>query len=119
PAAGIVAQERVALIPLADGPAPAPGLEDQPIAEDEVPYYLRGRFGAGARVVRLAPAEQRMVETGALIFRSSDESHPLAAIGVVLRSVGNTAIAVVAAQAATGALVIRDKGQIVRASVVS
>jgi sarcosine oxidase subunit alpha len=110
-AAGIVAQERVALVPLSQGQAVHPE-EDAKLADDDLPPYLRGRFGPDARVIRLAVAEARTFETGALIYRSTDAGQPLAAIGVVLRQAEGGTLALLAASAAKAGLpvVIRDKG---------
>lgn len=111
-AAGIVAQERVALVPLALDPEPAeaeaPGLAQA----DHIPAYLQGRYGKQAVLVRLVPTETRRFETGALIYRSADASHPNQALGVVLREWDGYAIGVVSAlETQPGQQVtIRDKG---------
>ncbi|MHA6298111.1 FAD-dependent oxidoreductase [Devosia sp. CAU 1758] len=113
-AAGIVAQERVALVPIAVTPDPAfPQSPDVTDAE-EIPSYLHGRFGRSAALVRLVPAEGRWFEVGALIYRSSDAHHPLDAIGVVLRQTERGALALVTAQALSAGLpvIIRDKGAV-------
>lgn len=111
-AAGIVAQERVALVPLSQphddvptpiAPAPTP---------NDIPVYLHGRFGPEPRTVRLQAAETRSFETGALIYRNSDEADPLRAVGVVLRETDAGCMALVATDIARRGLtvIIRDKG---------
>ncbi|ODT72129.1 MAG: hypothetical protein ABS75_04850 [Pelagibacterium sp. SCN 63-23] len=118
-AAGVVAQERVALVPLAL-PSPAPdGTDKAPIRPEDVPTYLAGRFGADARVVRLTPDEERSLETGSLLYRSSDIDQPLLAIGVVLRPADRGAIALVAKHAIrTGLPVsVRDRGRAIPAKL--
>ncbi|MBJ3785177.1 FAD-dependent oxidoreductase [Devosia sediminis] len=111
-AAGIVAQERVALVPLAQHrelPAAEP---DAPPAWPEVPAWLRGRYGRGAQVVRLVPQEARSFAPGALIYRSPDARHPRDAVGVVLHQTAEGTFGLVAAQLASADLpvTIRDKG---------
>ncbi|MCP8884237.1 FAD-dependent oxidoreductase [Devosia sp. XJ19-1] len=111
-AAGVVAQERVALVPLAQVGDSATLPERAQPGVDDLPHYLQGRFGPDARIVRLVPSVQRIFEPGALIYRSSDDIHPLEAIGVVLRQSVNGTMGLVAAQAASAGrpVTIRDKG---------
>ncbi|MFC3704598.1 FAD-dependent oxidoreductase [Devosia honganensis] len=118
-AAGVVAQERVALVPLA---RPAPGydaIDETRPAPEAVPPFLAGRFGPGARVVRLVPAEERLFEPGSLIYRSSDVDQPLLAIGVVLRPAGAAATALVAGAALAAGLpvTVRDQGRAIPATL--
>lgn len=111
-AAGIVAQERVALVPLSPRrDAPADEANEEP-ASPTVPTFLRGRYGADARLVRLVPPEPRAFEAGALIYRTSDDDHPGVSIGVVLRHDEHGPLALLSARAATARLpvVVRDKG---------
>ena len=113
-AAGIVAQERVALVPLALPPdVTLPETSGPPEAE-AIPSYLNGRFGRGAALVRLVPAEGRRFEVGALIYRSSDARHPLEAIGVVLRQSDKDTLGLVTAPTLSAGLpvTIRDKGAV-------
>ena len=111
-AAGIVAQERVALVPLSrrkeDTTPPAPSAEPA----SPVPPYLRGRFGRDAQVVQLVCAEQRQFDPGALVYPGSDNHHPLQAVGVVLRHGEAGPIAMVAARAIAAGqpVAVRDKG---------
>lgn len=89
--AGIVAQERVAMVVIESGeesevqrpPAPLP------------PLYLQGRY-EGAVLWLVAPTEARVLDVGALIYRNADEADPLKAIGVVVRIIDGKAIALVA-----------------------
>jgi sarcosine oxidase subunit alpha len=118
-AAGVVAQERVALVPLATAEPEAP--REPPVAPEpaEVPPYLVGRFGPNAHVVKVVPAEQRRLDTGALIYASADKADPLSAIGVILRPHDGGATALVAAAAAQRglAVTVRDHGRMVAASI--
>lgn len=111
-AAGIVAQERVALVPLSPPRDPSAAATPDAPAPQSVPAYLQGRYGKAARVVRLLPPEPRLFESGALIYRTSDDNHPSASIGVVLRHDDEGALALLSAQAVAAALpvVVRDKG---------
>lgn len=89
--AGIVAQERVAMVVL-------PGLAastTQPQAhhEDAIPGYLAGRFGPDAQLWIVASADRRNLDTGALIYRSADDTDPLLAIGAVVRRGDGAAMA--------------------------
>lgn len=89
--AGIVAQERVAMVVLASAdegqvqraPVPLP------------PPYLHDRY-EGATLWFVMPREARALDVGALIYRDADETDPLRAIGVVVRLVEGKAIALVA-----------------------
>jgi sarcosine oxidase subunit alpha len=95
-AAGIVAQERVALVPLAstdasDSAQPA----DPDAAIPQIPDFLRGRFGPHATTAILRPADQRRLEPGMLVYTSSDHSDPTRAVGVVLRETPDGALALV------------------------
>lgn len=114
--AGIIAEERVALIPLAPEAA-----KEAAVAPDtpSVPAYLYGRFGHDAVEVRLSLPEQRQVESGALIFLDHDTSDPLFAVGTVLRMRNGHAAALLAAAHAQPStrLVVRDFGQTVSAAV--
>lgn len=90
--AGIVAQERVAMVVIDSGEdarpaAPAPAL---PLP----PPYLAGRY-AGAKLWLVVPDEARILDVGALIYANADQTDPLAAIGVVVRIVDGQAIALV------------------------
>jgi sarcosine oxidase subunit alpha len=111
-AAGIVAQERVALVPLAPPREAAPAAPEPIPARPEIPAYLRGRYGRGALVVRLVPAETRSFATGALIYRSADARHPREAVGVVLHETAEGTFGLVAAQVCKAGMpvTIRDKG---------
>lgn len=116
PAAGIVAQERVASISLAAETSMPQADAWEPIGDKELPVYLTGRFGEDARLVRLVPDEPRALDAGALIFPNSDTDHPALAVGVVLRHTALGPLALVAAHGAAAdyPLTVRDKGQIVR-----
>ena len=112
--AGIVAQERVALVPLHPTPlAHAMAQADPP----PVPGYLADRFGPDARLVVLRHDPSWQLGTGALIFRDEDTLDPRRAIGVVLRMRDGKTEALVAASAKT--LVVRDLGQAIPAEIQS
>ncbi|WIY53685.1 FAD-dependent oxidoreductase [Devosia sp. YIM 151766] len=119
-AAGIVAQERVALVPLTlpAGPAGLPPADDI-VALEEVPAYLEGRFGDDALWVKLVPAQSRRLSSGALIYRNSDSTQPLYAVGVVLRPSGEAAMALIAAETVRAGLpvIVRDQGRAIAAQI--
>lgn len=119
-AAGIVAQERVALVPLLPPTATSPPPEDEAVAEP-VPSYLEGRFGGDAVLVRIVPAEPRRLETGALIYRNSDAANPLQAVGVVLRPDGDAALALMHRHISRAGLPVsvRDQGRAIAARIES
>lgn len=118
-AAGVVAQERVALVALAASEGDTMHHSDTAPAPAEVPHYLMGRFGRNAHVVRLIPSEERRFEPGMLIHLSADDTDPLTAIGVVLRHHGDTATALLASTAAKAgqAVSVRDHGRAIAAKV--
>ncbi|MBE7733644.1 FAD-dependent oxidoreductase [Devosia faecipullorum] len=117
-AAGIVAQERVALVGLAHAEPERPPLEDNMPGPEEVPSYLEGRFGIDAKLVSLVPEEPRQFSSGALIYRNSDPASPLDAIGIVLRPAGATALALTRGNIAHGLIVsVRDQGRPIAARV--
>jgi sarcosine oxidase subunit alpha len=91
--AGIVAQERVAMVVI-DSATEAP-LDRQPVPL--LPLYLQGRY-EGATLWLVIPREARALDVGALIYRDADEADPLKAIGVVVRLVEGKAVALVAGQ---------------------
>lgn len=99
--AGIVAQERVAMIVLDRTPPAAARVPAAPLP----PAYLAGRY-RGAALWVVAPEDRRLLEPGALIHANADHSDPLAAIGVVLRIIDGTAIAWVRGAAGQAASVI-------------
>lgn len=111
--AGIVAQERVALIPLT--PEAAPAAIALPLAdgEAEIPDFLQDRFGPDARIHTILPQDGRRLGAGALIFADADALEPLAAVGVVLRTTGAGIRALLANDAIHdgAALFVRDHGQ--------
>jgi sarcosine oxidase subunit alpha len=63
-----------------------------------VPAFLAGRFGNDAELWLVAPVEARMLEPGSLIHRSSGDSNPQHAVGVVLQATDKGAIALIARQ---------------------
>lgn len=117
-AAGIVAQERVALVDLAHaGPEHPPPVEDMP-GPEEIPPFLEGRFGVDAILVDLVPDEPRQFSSGALIYRNSDPASPLHAIGVVLRPAGVGALALAEGTVTAGlAVSVRDQGRPIAARI--
>lgn len=69
-------------------PKPAESSEaDSPLV---IPPYLQGRFGKGAICCRIKAAESGTFETGNLIYSSSDASEPDFAVGVILKSAGDS-----------------------------
>ncbi|HWV22467.1 MAG TPA: FAD-dependent oxidoreductase [Devosia sp.] len=110
--AGIVAQERVALVPLARAKS-----SHAPAAQDfaTVPPYLAGRFGTDAVVTTLRHDLSRHLDSGALIFEGEDMLDPRRAVGVVLRSHDGKTEALVAASARK--VIVRDLGQSIPAEV--
>lgn len=110
--AGIVAQERVALISLAPQLPQSDSSDFIAPALDSIPRYLAGRFENQALAL-LVPAETRLIETGALIYRSSDTKSPLNAIGVILRPCESGAVALVAGSALRPGMrvTVRDQGR--------
>jgi sarcosine oxidase subunit alpha len=118
-AAGVVAQERVALVPLANAAETAEA-EPVPVADEEIPGFLAGRY-ADAIVQRIETTEQRRLEPGTLIYRSADVSQPLMAIGVVLRQVNAVTYALMTGPALPAATVVsvRDHGRAVPATIAA
>lgn len=117
-AAGIVAQERVALVGLSHGGPEHPSPPEELPGPEEVPPYLEGRFGADAKLVSLVPDEPRQFSSGALIYRNSDPASPLDAIGIVLRPAGATALALTQGNITHGLIVsVRDQGRPIAARV--
>lgn len=88
--AGIVAQERIAVIGLGVMDEATPEETNLPLP----PAYLQARY-PGAKLWLIAPQEQRALDAGSLIHSSGDESDPRNAIGVVVRAVDRGAIALV------------------------
>lgn len=93
--AGIVAEERVGMVVIGTSAA-APSTKR--VTPPLVPAFLAGRFGNDAEFWLVAPVEARMLEPGSLIHRSSNDSNPRHAVGVVLRTTDKGAIALVAKQ---------------------
>ncbi|HEV7344777.1 MAG TPA: FAD-dependent oxidoreductase [Devosia sp.] len=91
--AGIVAQERVAMVVI-EG-APSAPVTAARAAGPMPPPYLTGRY-AGASLWSIVPEEKRVLDVGALIYADADEADPLRAIGVVVRVSGGNAVALVA-----------------------
>lgn len=103
--AGIVAQERVALIPInAASPPPAPAPEQENAVA--LPAFLSGRFGPDSTQALIAPIEKRRLEVGGLIYPNADETDPFAAVGVVVHAVDNGAVAVMSALAARPGMLV-------------
>ena len=105
--AGIVAQERVAMIGIAQAPAKPADEHAQPLP----PPWLEGRH-AGAVLFLVAPGEKRALQVGSLIYADADASDPLKAIGVVLLRLDGGAIALVTGSLGQSAWV-REPGHVV------
>jgi sarcosine oxidase subunit alpha len=90
--AGIVAQERVAMVGIAGegGGEPRRSIAPLPLP----PPYLGGRY-EGAELWVVVPDEKRVLEPGTLIHVNPDATDPLQAIGVVVRSINGAAVALV------------------------
>ena len=112
--AGVVAQERVALVPLTRAEPPRPPLAENLAA---VPTYLADRFGHDAAVKTLRHDPSRQLGSGALIFEGEDVTDPRRAVGVVLRTRDGKTEALVAASVRN--VVVRDLGQVIPAEVVA
>lgn len=108
--AGIVAQERVAMVPLATS---ADQGEVQAHASEAIPAYLTERYGIGAELWIVAATDRRNLDTGALIYRDADDTDPLQAIGVIVRPGEGAAMALLAAgpYAVDAHVSLRDHGR--------
>lgn len=112
--AGIVAQERVAMVVIEAERDPA----DDPRAPLPLPpAYLHGRY-RGATLWLAAPEESRTVETGALIYANADETDPLKAIGVVARPINGQAVVLIKGSEGQSASV-RESGRAIAIRLVS
>ena len=117
--AGHVAQERSAVIPLADD---NPSTDTAQEAKASlVPPFLAGRFGPAPQLWLVAPGEARVLDRGALIHFASDRCDPREAIGVVLTSTDGGAIALVGKLGAQVGdwLSLRDHGQAIPIRLVA
>lgn len=110
--AGVVARERVALIPLMRIAPPSPA---EPDAFSTIPAYLADRFAADAIVTILRHDPSRQVGSGALIFEGEDVTDPRRAVGVVLRTRNEKTEALVSASVRS--VVIRELGQAIPAAI--
>lgn len=111
--AGIVAQERVAMIGMSAEPkeSAASGPVRMP------PAYLEGRY-PGAALWVLVPQDKRLLEVGSLIQPDADHIDPLGAIGVVVRIIDGAAIAL--ATGTAGQMVtVQQAGRAVAARLVA
>lgn len=111
--AGVVAQERVALVPLPQEGRLGHDAHNSVPADDDIPQYLIGRFGQNARIETVRPMDDRRLDPGSLIFANQDVLTPLSAIGVVLRTSSKGIRAVLDGDAIEGKqfLAVRDHGQ--------
>ncbi|SFV35823.1 sarcosine oxidase subunit alpha [Devosia crocina] len=114
-AAGIAAQERVALVPLA-GEEPSPSGTSTSVV-NPVPAYLQGRFGPDERMVAITHESGRTLGPGCLIFAGEDDLDPLHAVGVILRTIQGETAALVSAHT-PARVIVRDSGQNVPAETV-
>lgn len=117
-AAGTVAQERVALVPLALPIAETSSITT-PIGPEDIPPYIQGRFGPDAGIVHLSIEAGRRLEPGTLIYLSPEVDQPLMAVGVMLRQVEEDTIALIAQPAihASLPLYLREQGRAVSALI--
>jgi sarcosine oxidase subunit alpha len=107
--AGIVAQERVAMVAIESGQDDESRRLASPLPLP--PSYLAARY-AGAALWLVVPDDARMLDVGALIHANADTTDPLKAIGVVVRIVNGKAVALVAGSAGQTASV-REPGRAV------
>jgi sarcosine oxidase subunit alpha len=117
--AGIVAQERSAIIPLVD---PTPARQTRRAGQSgPVPPFLSGRFGGAAQLWLVAPVDRRALDRGALIHLSSDQGDPREAVGVVVSALDGGALALLGRpEAQTGdRLSLRDHGQAIPIRLVA
>jgi sarcosine oxidase subunit alpha len=98
--AGIVAQERVAMVAVDSDEGDDIGGSTAPLPLP--PTWLAGRYD-GATLWIVAPDDARMLDVGALIHADADATDPLKAIGVVVRIVDGKAVALVAGSAGQSA----------------
>jgi len=110
--AGRVARERVAMVAMAAEPV-GEDAEKQAAAAPLVPDFLAGRFGPDAALWLMAPLEARVLEPGALLQANGDVIDPAAAIGVVLRTIEDGVLVLLATdQAQAGKiLAVREPGR--------
>lgn len=99
--AGIVAQERVALVAVKT-PKAQPAETSPPETRAGLPAYLGGRFGDRSVIRSVAPQEPRRLQTGALIYADVDQSDPFRAIGVLMRGGDEGALALLASGSGSG-----------------
>ncbi|MHA6691540.1 FAD-dependent oxidoreductase [Devosia sp. A449] len=112
--AGIVAQERVAMVVITgDDAEPRCG---PAIPLPLPPSFLTGRH-AEAQLFVIAPDEARLLEVGALIYANADETDPLSAIGVVVRIIGDKTIALVRGSAGQHAS-LREPGRAIAIKLI-
>lgn len=117
--AGIVAQERVAMVAIAEPESVAGGTATS-LPLPLFPAFLVGRFGGRGQLWLVAPSEERSLEPGALIQPDADSTDPLGAIGVVVRPLKGAAVAlfdttrVTAGQRAS----VRDHGRAIPVRLV-
>lgn len=95
--AGIVAQERVAMVAIAAAPGAGSEASTRQPPLPLMPSFLAGRYGNDAQLWVITPSDARTLEPGALIHRSADDADPLEAIGVVVRVTAGATIALLAA----------------------
>lgn len=112
--AGIVAQERVAMVVIESekaNPSATTGALPLP------PSFLAGRH-AGAELWIVAPDEPRILAAGALVHANADQTDPLKAIGVVVRILEGKAIALVVGSVGQSASV-REPGRAIAIKLVA
>lgn len=82
------------IVPRAFTPGELPTSAAQP--EETLPDYLVGRFGLGQAKWRISLNAPRAFDPGCLIFINTDETHPRAAIGVILNTHEHEGVALMA-----------------------
>jgi sarcosine oxidase subunit alpha len=116
--AGIVAQERVAMVALptevADHASDGPDV-------DTIPPYLAGRYGADAELWIVAATDHRRLDTGALVYRDADDTNPLQSTGVIVRPGEGAALALLSAgqNVVDGHASLRDNGRAIALRLVA
>ncbi|SEP76526.1 sarcosine oxidase subunit alpha [Devosia sp. YR412] len=111
--AGIVAQERVAMVGVDVEELAPPDKSPLPLP----PPYLLGRY-ANASLFVVAPSEQRLLSPGSLIHIDPDSADPLNAIGVVVRIMDGAAIALVIGTTGQTAS-LREPGRVIPIRLVA
>ena len=115
--AGMLAQERIAMIPLGTPAAQAPARPQT----SAIPRHLHARLGKNPQIWSIAPLEARLLEVGALIYRDETTRDPLQALGVVLSSdeTGTVALLRSGSAALNQGAIVREPGRVTAIRLVA